>query len=67
MEVGEEDGVELRQPDRAQQLLLGPLAAVEQQPVAAARSSSAGRPRRAEGTEPAVPAKNSERSTVGAP
>ena len=33
--MGEEDGVELRQADRPQQLLLRPLAAVEQHPVAA--------------------------------
>ena len=52
-----------RQPDRAQQLALGALAAVEQ---AAARpprrTSSAGSPRRALGTEPPVPAKNRDRS-----
>ena len=33
--MGQEDRVELGQPDRAQQLLLGPLAAVEQHPVPA--------------------------------
>ena len=60
--MGEEDRVDVGQPDRAQQLLLGALAAVEQDPLAAARSSSAGRPRRAVGTDPAVPAKKSERS-----
>jgi hypothetical protein len=51
------------QADRAQQLALGALAAVEQQPVAAAahENGRAG-PRRAVGTEPAVPAKNSDRS-----
>ena len=45
VEVGDEDRVELGQPDRAQQLLLGPLAAVEEQPVAARaqRASRAGR------------------------
>ena len=50
-------------PTRAQQLALGPLAAVEQQPVAAAAHQHArAGPRRAVGTEPAVPAKNSDRS-----
>ena len=63
VEVGDEDRVELRQPDRAQELLLGALAAVEQDPVAARRAAgSPGSPRRAVGTEPAVPAKKSERS-----
>ena len=36
VEVGEEDLLELDQPDRAHELALGALAAVEQQPVAAA-------------------------------
>ena len=40
--VGEEDRVELRQPDRAQQLLLGALAAVEQDAVAAGAQQQRG-------------------------
>ena len=61
--MGEEDRVELGQPDRPQQLLLRPLAAVDQGSRSPpARSSSAGSPRRAVGTEPAVPAKKSDRS-----
>ena len=42
--VGEEHRVDLGQPDRAQQLLLGPLAAVEQQPVAARAQQQRGQP-----------------------
>ena len=34
--VGQEDGVHVGQPDRAQQLALRPLGAVEEQPLAAA-------------------------------
>ena len=40
--VGDEDRVELRQPDRAQQLLLGALAAVEQDAVAAGAQQQRG-------------------------
>ena len=40
--VGDEDRVELGQPDRAQQLLLGALAAVEQDPVAAGAQQQRG-------------------------
>ena len=51
------------QPDRAHQLALGAFAAVEQQPVAAAAHEHARAARAvALGTEPPVPAKNSERS-----
>jgi hypothetical protein len=42
VEVGEEDDVELRQPDRPQQLLLRPLPAVEQDPVAAGPDEQGG-------------------------
>ena len=42
--VRDEDRIELGQPDRAQQLLLGPLAAVEQQPVAAGAQQQRGQP-----------------------
>ena len=52
VEVRDEDRVHVGQPDRAQQLLLGPLAAVEQDPVAAGaqqqrRQPAAGRRHRA--------------------
>ena len=40
--VGDEDRVELRQPDRAQELLLGALAAVEQEAVAAGAQQQRG-------------------------
>ena len=65
--VGQEDRVELRQPHGAQQLLLRALSAVEQHRSPPARSSSEGSPRRAVGTEPAVPAKNSDRSITKGP
>ena len=40
--MGEEDGLHVGQPDGAQQLALGPLAAVEEQPVAAAAQQRRG-------------------------
>ena len=56
VEVGEEDLLEVDQADRAQELALGALAAVEQQPVAAAADERRGQPalrrgRRAGGSE----------------
>ena len=60
--MGDEDRVELRQPDRAQQLMLGPLAAVEQDPLAARAQQDRGQAAPGVGTEPAVPAKKSDRS-----
>ena len=67
-------GVEVRDEDarrgpaarRAQQLALRALAAVEQQPVAAAAHEQRGQPAaRASGTEPPVPAKKTSRSISG--
>ncbi len=51
VQVGDEDRVQLRQPDRAQQLVLGPLAAVEQDPLAARAQQDRGQaaPRRGNG------------------
>ena len=51
MQVGDEDLVDLDQPGRALHLPLGPLPAVEQQPVAAAPNEHArgGPPRRRHG------------------
>ena len=62
MEVGEEDVLDVRQPHAALQLPLRPLAAVEQQPFAAARDEHAGGRPRTVGTAPAVPRKRTERS-----
>jgi hypothetical protein len=42
--VGDEDLLELDQPDRLQQLTLGALAAVEQQAIAAAPDERGGKP-----------------------
>ena len=44
MEVRDEDRVDVRQADRAQQLLLGALAAVEQDPLAAGAQQQRGKP-----------------------
>ena len=63
VEVGDEHGVELGQPDRAQQLALGAFAAVEQQAVPPALDEQ--RPGGPGGrSEPsrAVPAKKIDRS-----
>jgi hypothetical protein len=65
VEVGDEDLGQLGEPDRLHELALRALAAVEQDPVPPASTSSAGRPRRAVGTEAAVPAKRIERSMAG--
>ena len=63
VQVREEDGVDVGEPDGAQQLALRALAAVEQQTVAAAAQQHArAGPAARSGTEPAVPAKNSDRS-----
>ena len=65
MEVGDEDLLQVRQADRrAQQLALRALGAVEQQPVAARRTSRAAGARCAVGIEPAVPRKTTSRSTA---
>ena len=60
--MGDEDRVDVRQPDAAQQLVLGALAAVEQDPLAARAQQQRGQAAPRRGTEPAVPAKNSDRS-----
>ena len=63
VEVGDEDGVELGQPDRAQQLALGAFAAVEQQAVPPALDErSPGGPGGRWGPSRAVPAKKIDRS-----
>ena len=70
VEVGDEDRVELRQADGAQQLLLRALAAVEEQPVAARAHEQGGQAAPRGGGEPAVPAKKSDSSigvTIEAP
>jgi len=62
VEVREEHRVEVGQADAREQLALRALAAVDQQPVAPAAISTAGRPRRAVGADPPVPANTIERS-----
>jgi hypothetical protein len=62
--VGEEDDVEVGQPDGAQELALGALAAVEQQPVAAPPDEHRREPAPRGGHGAAVPAKKTERSVM---
>ena len=62
VEVREEDRVDVEQPDGAHKLALGALPAVEEDLLSPRRTSTAGSPRRALGTEPPVPAKKTERS-----
>ena len=64
--VRDEDRVELGQPDRAQQLLLGALAAVEQDPVAARAQQDRGQPA-ARGRHRAGGAGEEEREVHGRP
>ena len=65
VEVREEDLAQVDEADRrAQQLALRPLAAVEEQPVAAAADEQRGGERRAVGALPEVPRKTTSRSTA---
>ena len=65
VEVGDEDVVEVGEADRAQELALGPFAAVEQQPLAAAAHEQRGQAASRARDRAAVPAKKSERSMSG--
>ena len=65
VQVGDEDVGQIAEADRAQQLALRALAAVDQDPLRPRRTSSAGSPRRALGTDPAVPANITENSIRG--
>ena len=67
VEVGDEDVLELGQPDRAQRAGAGcPRRSRTAAGRRRARTSIAGRPRRAVGTEPAVPTKKTSRSMASA-
>ena len=66
VEVREVDLVDLGQPQRALHLPLRPFAAVEQQPLPAARDQHAAVERRAEGTDAPVPRKVTARSIARA-
>ncbi len=67
VQVGDEDLLHLDEPGRALHLPLRALAAVEQQPVAAAADEHRAVLRRADGTEPPVPRKIASRSIAPQP